>query len=141
MSDQPIIHIEQIRQELTWRLRQQVLYPQEPLSAMAMEEDDHGIHFGAFYNNWLVAVVSLFQHDTDFQFRKFAVDSSVQKKGIGRQLLSYIIEQAKTDGGTRLWCNARVSAIDFYKKSGFAVTGLPFSKNGFDYEIMELSLK
>ena len=63
--------IEQIRPELTWRLRQQVLYPAEKLQDMAMEEDNDGYHFAAFHNNYIVAVVSLFQKDKDFQFRKF----------------------------------------------------------------------
>ncbi len=134
------IHIEQITHQHTWRLRWQVLYPNETLHDMAMAEDEHGMHFAAFYNNAIVAVVSLFPRGDDFQFRKFAVDPKVQKMGIGRQLLNYIIELARADGGKRIWCNARVTAIDFYKKAGFQITGAPFSNNGYDYEIMELPL-
>ena len=42
------IYIEQIRPELTWRLRQQVLYPAQKLHEMELDEDNYGIHFGAF---------------------------------------------------------------------------------------------
>jgi GNAT superfamily N-acetyltransferase len=132
-----MLSIEQIRPELTWRLRQKVLYPAEKLHDMQMDEDNHGYHFGAFENNELVGVVSLFQKDKDFQFRKFAVDESMQNKGIGTKLLKFIIDFSKTGGGERIWCNARLSAVDFYLKLGFSQTGTFFSKNGFDYEIME----
>lgn len=132
-----MLSIEQIRPELTWRLRKAVLYPAQPLHAMEMEEDNHGYHFGAFDDNDLVAVVSLFQNESDFQFRKFAVAESRQGSGIGRKLLQYITDFVINEAGTRLWCNARVSAIGFYLKAGFIQTGKLFSKNGFDYEVME----
>ena len=45
-----MLSIEQIRPELTWRLRREVLYPNEQLAHMAMEEDNHGYHFGQMYN-------------------------------------------------------------------------------------------
>lgn len=131
------LHIEQIRPELTWRLRREVLYPSEPLYAMKMEEDANGLHFGAFYDHELIGVVSLFQTGTDFQFRKFAIAPHMQYKGVGRALLQYIISFARLQGGNRLWCNARSTAVNFYQKAGFVTTGQTFSKNGFDYEIYE----
>jgi GNAT superfamily N-acetyltransferase len=132
-----MISIEQIRPELTWRLRQRILYPESKLYEMAMDEDNHGYHFGAFKDNELVGVVSLFQKGTDFQFRKFAVDASVQNMGIGKTLLNYIVDFAVSEGAERIWCNARVTAIGFYLRYGFVQTGKLFSKSGFDYEIME----
>ncbi len=129
--------IEQVRPEVTWRLRQEVLYPDAHYSTMQMEEDQDGYHFGAFADGRLVAVVSLFQQEADCQFRKFAVLPAHQGKGIGRQLLQYIIEFAQIGGGKRLWCNARLSAVEFYVKQGLVTNGAPFSKNGLDYVIME----
>lgn len=131
------ISIEQIPMELTWRLRQQVLYPAQKLYEMDMDEDADGYHFGAYQNNELVAVVSLFIKRDDIQFRKFAVNAAVQKTGIGSAVLQYITTFAVNEGGRRLWCNARLPAIPFYVKHGFHNTGVFFSKNGFDYEILE----
>jgi phosphoribosylformimino-5-aminoimidazole carboxamide ribotide isomerase len=105
-----------------------------------MDEDNHGLHFGTFKDNELIGVVSLFEKGTDYQFRKFAIDERVQGQGIGRQLLDYIADFAKLQGAKRLWCNARLSAIGFYLRSGFKQTGTLFSKNGFDYEILEKKL-
>jgi len=132
-----MIHIEQITPELTWRLRREVLYPNQKIFEMEMDEDGDGIHFGAFNDDKLAGVVSLFQKGTDFQFRKLAVDPSVQKIGIGRRLLNYITAYATENKATRIWCNARSTAIGFYLKAGFIQTGKLFSKNGYDYEVME----
>lgn len=134
------MHIEQITPELTHRLRRDVLYPGQKLFEMEMDEDRNGIHFGAFKDNKLVAVVSLFQNGEDFQFRKLAVDPQVQKIGVGAGLLNYINDYAMVNGGKRMWCNARDTAIGFYLKAGYKLTGQQFSKNGFDYEIMEKAI-
>ncbi|GAC1311223.1 MAG: GNAT family N-acetyltransferase [Mucilaginibacter sp.] len=134
------MHIEQITPELTHRLRRDVLYPGQKLFEMEMDEDRNGIHFGAFKDNKLVAVVSLFQNGEDFQFRKLAVDPQVQKMGVGAGLLNYINDYAMVNGGKRMWCNARDTAIGFYLKAGYKLTGQQFSKNGFDYEIMEKAI-
>lgn len=134
------MHIEQITPELTWRLRHEALYPDKPIHKMWLDEDDDGYHFGAFTDNQLVAVVSLFSKGLDLQFRKFAVSPAMQGKGIGRELLNYIAAFAKAEGAERLWCNARVAATGFYIKAGFKLTGETFSKGGHDYQIMELPL-
>jgi len=107
---------------------------------MEMDEDQDGMHFGAFMDNKLVGVVSLFPKGEDFQFRKFAVEPDYQGKGIGNMLLAYITDFVKAEGGKRLWCNARSTATGFYEKNGFNHTGGVFSKNGFDYEIWEKKL-
>jgi GNAT superfamily N-acetyltransferase len=135
-----ITHIEQIRHELTWKLRQKVLYPQQTIAEVQMDEDADGYHFAAFVDNLIVGVVSLFRNDDSFQFRKLAVDPLVQNQGIGSSLLNYITDFAKNEDGKMLWCNARVTAIPFYIKHGFTHTGKLFTKNGFDYEILEKNI-
>lgn len=141
LSPCKMIHIEQIRPELTWRLRHEVLYPVQKLYEMELEEDEQGIHFGAFTDEALVGIISLFQKGTSFQFRKLAVLHDFQKMGIGNALLNRVEEYAKSENGTTIWCNARVTAIGFYLKAGYSHTGKLFSKNGFDYEILEKEIK
>ena len=135
-----MISIEQIRPELTWRLRQQVLYPAQKLYEMELDEDNEGIHFGAFTEDKLVGIISLFQHDTSFQFRKLAVAADMQHAGIGSSLVNYVIAYAEENGGTRIWCNARLEATGFYLKQGFEQTGNLFTRKGIDYEIVEKML-
>lgn len=141
ISDLMELYIEQIRPELTWRLRQQVLYPAQKLYEMELDQDNKGIHFGAFTDNALAGIISLFENDKSFQFRKLAVSPQYQKMGIGSALLNRVEEFAESEGGVVIWCNARVSAIRFYTKAGYAQTGKLFSKNGFDYEILEKEIK
>ncbi|RYU90067.1 GNAT family N-acetyltransferase [Mucilaginibacter terrigena] len=135
-----MLSIEQITPHLTWRLRRDILYPGHYLHNMEMDEDNHGYHFGAFEDNALVGVVSLFQNGSDWQFRKLAVVAEVQKKGLGTQLLNYITAFAERENGTRLWCNARLSATGFYEKLGYSKVGTEFHKNGVDYIRMEKSI-
>jgi hypothetical protein len=47
-------HIEQISQELTWRIRRDVLYPGQPLEKIRLPEDDDGTHLGLFDDNKLI---------------------------------------------------------------------------------------
>lgn len=134
------LQIEQITPHLTWQLRRDVLYPGQYKHDMEMEEDNHGYHFGAFMDNALVAVVSLFQNGSNWQFRKFAVSETVQHRGIGRQLLNYITGFVEQENGTHLWCNARLSATGFYEKFGFKPSGEVFHKNSVDYIVMQKDL-
>ena len=135
-----MISIEQITPELTWRLRREILYPSMKLSEMEMEQDTYGMHFGAFKDVKLAAVVSLFQSGDDYQFRKLAVGPEFQLSGIGSQLLDYVTDIVIKDGGKRIWCNARDTAIGFYLKQGYQLTGEKYSKNGFNYEVMKKAL-
>lgn len=135
-----MISIEQITPQLTWRLRREVLYPGKEIAEMEMDVDLGGYHFGTFSDNKLVGVISLFQNGPDFQFRKFAVDVSWQRGGIGTAMLAYIEDFAKTNNGKNIWCNARTNATIFYRKSGYSAKGGSFRKNNIDYVVMEKRL-
>lgn len=129
--------IEQITQELTWAIRQKELNPELPLSAIKLPEDDLGMHLGLFHQNKLITVVSLFEYGKELQFRKFATDSNYQRMGFGKQMMNYILAYADENQFTKVWCNARTSASNFYKLFGFIETPETFSKNGIDYVIMK----
>lgn len=134
------IQIEQIRPDLTWRIRHEVMYPDLPLDAIKLANDNDGIHFGLFANNQLTSIVSLFNSGNVYQFRKFATIVESQGKGYGSLLLDHIINYVKSFGAGKLWCNARVSAIPFYNKFGFVQTDKFSTNNGIDFVIMELEL-
>lgn len=135
------IQIEQVRQEVTWVMRQKAMYPGKNWKEMQMPEDNDGTHFGAFLPNKLAGVVSLFNKGDNFQFRKLAVDPDLQRQGIGSAILDYITLHAAEHGARRLWCNARVGAAAFYSRHGFAETDQRFTRNGINYVVMEKYLK
>ncbi len=134
------VQIREIRFDLTWNIRHEVMYPHLPYDTIKLENDENGTHFGLFINEDLTAVVSLFTTEKTCQFRKFATLKSAQGKGYGTQLLNYIIDYAEKSGFKKIWCNARVSASGFYSKFGFAQTNERSVNNGIDFVIMQLQL-
>lgn len=132
-----LAHIEQITQELTWQIRQAELNPELPISAIKLAEDDLGTHLGLFYNNQLITVVSLFQYGNELQFRKFATSKAYQKMGFGSQMMAYILNYATQQQISKVWCNARSTATNFYEKFGFSATQETFTKNDISYVIMQ----
>ncbi|WP_316823342.1 GNAT family N-acetyltransferase [Pedobacter gandavensis] len=134
------IHIEQIRPDLTWRIRHTAMYPNQPYDTVKLENDQNGLHFGLFADDQLVSVVSLFNEARIYQFRKFATVPEFQGKGYGSLLLQHLISFVSVLGATILWCNARSTAIPFYSKFGFAETQERFNKTGLEFVIMQLQL-
>ncbi|WP_316812987.1 GNAT family N-acetyltransferase [Pedobacter heparinus] len=134
------VQIEQIRFDLTWRIRHEVMYPDSAYEVIKLEDDPKGIHFGLFANDQLVTVVSLFNEGKIYRFRKFATIVAAQGKGYGSLMLNHIINYVKTMGAEKLWCNARVSAADFYGRFGFVQTDQRSLSKGIDFVIMQLEL-
>ncbi|MEO5911403.1 MAG: GNAT family N-acetyltransferase [Pelobium sp.] len=133
--------IEQIPPVLTLKIRQAELYPKLPLKELQLHEDEDGIHFGLFHQNKLIAVVSYFDKGGSIiQFRKFATLKEFQHRGFGAALLNYIFAYAEEQKIKKIWCNARSTAIDFYKKFGMEETEERFSRDGIDYIVMEKEL-
>lgn len=132
--------IEQIRFDLTWSIRHEVMYPDLPFEAIKLDNDPNGVHFGLYINDQLTAVVSLFNVGQAYQFRKFATRVGAQGKGYGTLLLKHIISYVNDIGAEKLWCNARVSAIGFYSKFGFKETDRHSRSHGIDFITMELQL-
>ncbi len=109
------------------------------LAYVKLTNDEKGIHYGLFVDSELISVVSLFifPEQKTAQFRKFATLKNYQGKGYGSQLLNYVINEAKGQKITKIWCNARIEKIAFYKKFGLQETKHTFVKNNMLYVIME----
>lgn len=132
--------IEEINQEDTWKIRQEVMWPDKPIEFVQLPDDSQGTHYGLFEDNELTSVVSCFVDNKDLQFRKLATLAHRQGKGYGTDLMNFIIEVARLKGIKRIWCNARVNKKAFYEKFGFKETRKRFSKEGIEFTIMELLL-
>ena len=131
------IQIEQIPYYLTWKIRQEVMYPGKPIEVVQLTDDQEGLHFGLYVGITLTSIVSLFQQDDSMQFRKFATLQAAQHNGFGTLLLNHIIEFSRKEGATNLWCNARKNISKFYESFGFTQTEKTFHRNGYDYLIMK----
>lgn len=51
-------------------------------------------------------------------------------RGVGTQLLRHLLNQAYQSGMAQIYLHARLEAVDFYTRSGFAVAGEPFQEGG-----------
>ncbi|MBS4209542.1 GNAT family N-acetyltransferase [Bacillus sp. FJAT-50079] len=135
-----MIIIKKISKEEAWELRHIVMWPDKDFDYIKLENDDLGIHFGLFKANLLISVISLFITEEKCQFRKFATLQQEQGKGYGSTLLDYVIMEAKKRGLKRIWCNARMNKVNFYKKFDLQETTAHFIKGGKSYVIMEKNL-
>ncbi|MFC3365571.1 GNAT family N-acetyltransferase [Pedobacter fastidiosus] len=135
-----MVQIEQIFPSLTWRIRHEAMYADQPFDIVKLADDFDGIHFGLYADHKLTGVVSLFSSGDIYQFRKLAVLPEAQKLGCGSQLIEYILDFCKIQKASKLWCNARINAKEFYSKFGFHETDKTFSKGGNEFVVMELIL-
>lgn len=118
----------------TYALRHAVLWPDQPLAYVQLPDDDAGQHFGAFEDDQLVAVISLFVGGGgSARFRKFATDPAWQGRGIGAALLRYTIAAAAAQGARSLWCDARQNTLAFYERFGLQPEGAVFYKGPVAY--------
>ena len=125
----------------TYPVRQAAMYRGQDRSFVMIDNDAEGTHYGLFYKEKLVSVVSLFETDRSIQFRKFATLPAFQNKGFGRVLLLFVVEKARSKYVTRLWCNARKEKEYFYAGFGFKTTGKNFIKHQIHYVEMEMLFK
>jgi GNAT superfamily N-acetyltransferase len=129
------IEVRMISSAETLPLRSVVLRPGRPLEAARFPGDDAAgtAHFGAFRDGKLLSIASLFPAElpektglTAFQLRGMATDEQARNQGLGRALVLACLEHARAQQAKLLWCNARIVALDFYRKLGFATIGPEF---------------
>lgn len=136
-----MIEIRQISASETHFLRHKVMWPDKPFEFVILEEDAAGFHFGLFEDSKLISIISVFIDGENAQFRKFATDIDFQGKGLGSMLINYLIREMKFKKIKKLWCDARTTAISFYKKFGMEVESDIFIKNGKEYVKMSITLQ
>lgn len=131
--------------ENTLTIRQQILRPKLLVNDcyFAGDNDESTHHFGAFINNSLVGVVSLFNQNTNKltlthgqQIRAMATIQNVRGQGVGYKLLSVLESHAFDNGAAYLWANARVSAKGFYEKAGYTIDNNEFMIEGVGNHVL-----
>lgn len=89
-------------------------------------------------DNLVKGCVLLQQYDAEtFKLRQMAVDADEQGKGIGLELVNAADVYAVNSGKSRIILHARETAIPFYEKLGYEVTGEPFTEVGLPHRSME----
>ena len=78
--------------------------------------------FFVIQNNQVIACAALMKEPHGWELSKMAVKEGLQGKGIGKELMNYLIDFAKAQGWKELmlYSNTRLApAISLYKKMGF----------------------
>jgi len=130
-----MITVKQITVQDTYPLRIEILRNGKTINYHFVgDKHKETIHLGAFLDNKCIGIVSLipnshktFQKIVTYQLRGMAVNTNMQKQGVGNLLIEASFRFLK--GGSKceiLWCNARIIAVDFYKKMGFSIKGNKF---------------
>lgn len=111
------------------RLRDKIL--REPLNLMFSEEElfleNEQIHIGGFENEIAIASLSLVKlSPTLLKMRQVCVSTEFQGKKIGKQLNEFVEKWANENNYKSIECNARESAVPFYKSNGYKIEGEQF---------------
>lgn len=130
-------------------LRSEILRPGQPPDSLVYPGDDvpGSFHAGAFAEGEIVGIATVypepmppesaaalpdvgFDPNNAFRLRGMATRATLQGAGLGRAVLTRCIEHVRDAGAEVLWCNARVGALGFYERLGFATVGDEFDIAG-----------
>ena len=75
---------------------------------------------------FLMAKHSLLTKNNQYQLRGMGILETHQGKGIGKLLLQHGERFLKEKKVQVVWCNARETAVDFYKKNNYNIIGNAF---------------
>jgi N-acetylglutamate synthase-like GNAT family acetyltransferase len=133
-----MLKIKNISSEETLVIRQKVLWPDEILDYVRIDNDNEGNHYGLYIDEVLVSVISVFIEGEQARFRKFATLNDYQNKGYGSILFQHMLNETFKYGVNRIWCDARLDATSFYSKFNFnSFSGDIFYKGTIPYIVME----
>lgn len=124
--------------ELTLGLRSKILRNGLPLTECIFPTDQvEGAFHLAFYIDHEIATVASFfpknykdHKELGYQLRGMATDTPFVGKGCGKQLIEFAVEYIKKTNAKYIWCNARSTAVEFYKKLDFQVSSDEFEIAG-----------
>ena len=121
-------------------LRRQIL--RQPLglsfSEDELENEKNDILIAAFDDDNMLGCCMLTTiNNQTLRIRQMAVQNNLQGKGVGASLMSFIENLARDKGYRCLMMHARDTAIGFYEKFGYRLSGDQFLEVGIPHHVME----
>ena len=71
---------------------------------------------------------------------RVAAIASRRRQGVGTALMRRLHDLSTENGLRGVWCHAQTSAVPFYERLGYRVTGAPFREAGIEHVKMRCSL-
>lgn len=107
-----------------------------------LERETDDILIAAFEEDKMLGCCLLTKVDnTTVRLRQMAVQNNLQGKGIGASMMNYAENVARDAGYNKVIMHARKTAIGFYEKLGYKVTGNQFEEITIPHFIMEKKLR
>ena len=125
------------------KLRMEIL--RKPLglsfSPEELTREKEDILIGAVDDDELLACCLLTKVDNkSLRLRQMAVQNNLQGKGIGASMMNFAELVARDKGYKKLIMHARKTALGFYEKLGYKVTGKDFIEVTLPHCVMEKEL-
>lgn len=101
-----------------------------------LKDEKNAIHIGCYLSKKEKLVGACFLTpltDVTMKLRQMAVDTSYQKIGIGRELISFAENLALKKGYKYMYLHARKEALGFYQKLGYEREGEEFVEVGIPH--------
>ena len=106
-----------------------------------LEREKDDILIGAFEEEKMLGCCLLTRVDkNNVRLRQMAVQNNLQGKGIGATMLNYAENVARDAGYKNMVMHARKTAVGFYEKLGYMVTGDEFEEITIPHFIMQKKL-
>ncbi|OQP47118.1 GNAT family N-acetyltransferase [Niastella yeongjuensis] len=103
-----------------------------------LELEKEEILIGAFEEEKMLGCCMLIMEaPNSVRLRQMAVLNNLQGKGIGRALMQFAENIARDRGFQKITMHARKTAIGFYEKLGYRITGQEFEEVTIPHYIME----
>ena len=134
-----IVEFNSVLQKKSIELRTKIL--REPLglafTAEELAEEVNQIHIVATNKEAVIGVLVLkIMSDTLLKMRQVAVDFDFQKIGIGKKMIEFSEEYAKSNNYKKLELHARDVAKEFYLMLGYDIVGDEFMEVGIPHSEM-----
>jgi len=106
-----------------------------------LEREKEEILMAAFEDEKILGCCMLVKMDTlSVRLRQMAVLNNLQGKGIGRALMQFAENIARDRGYRKIVMHARKTAVGFYEKFGYQVSGNVFEEVTLPHFVMEKDL-
>jgi GNAT superfamily N-acetyltransferase len=146
------VSLERVPATSLYDLRRRVLRGDDPLVDVTNDADQAATtsHYGVLVGRRVVVGASFFAASPPFgsdegayQLRYMATDFDVQGRGLGTALLAHALEELRGAGVRLVWANARTTALDFYRATGWSVLDNSLhvsAETGIDHVVIHRSV-
>ncbi len=94
----------------------------QPPGSEVLADEDQAIHAIAVEGEEVLGVARMHESSPNQgQVRCVAIATAAQGKGIGKAIMAYLEDQAKTKGWTEIVLEARENAVPFYQAIGYTI--------------------